>query len=164
MGSREALVRRISIMAAVVAAGALALSAPASASTTKYTGTFVTSGTLTFKLIQDSRGRVRMADLSFVKFPLSCEDGTNTETSGFSSDYRPRQPYFPTLSVWAMVTKPGATRPLSTLTLGGTVTDEGASARGTMRIHGRKVATDDPGGGSTDRCDSGKVHWSASSG
>ena len=162
MGSREARLRRISMVVAVFV-GALALATPAGASTTRYTGTFATSGTLSFKLVQDSRGRVRMAALSFVKFPLACEDGANTETSGFSTDYRPLQPYFPTLSVLAIVKKPNALRPLSTLSLDGTVTDEGSAASGTMRIHGRKVATDDPGAGSTDRCDSGKVRWTATS-
>lgn len=146
---------------AAAAAATLVFAAIAFASTTSYSGKFATKGTLSFKLVQDANGAVRLSSLAFVKFPLSCDGGAKTETAKLDSSFKPLQPDFPNLYVIAAYTKPNHTKPLSTLVLRGKVGSEGASATGTMRIHGRKVPTDPPGSGGSDRCDSGKVHWSA---
>jgi hypothetical protein len=153
-------VRRISILVAAAAAS-LALATPAGATTTSYSGTFAPSGTLSFKLLRAQTGAVRLSSLSFEKFPLTCDNGPNTETAALAETFKPLQALFPQLDVVATYTKPHHPRPLSTLVLTGRIQKAGASATGTMRIHGRRVPTDHPGNGSSDRCDSGFVRWSA---
>jgi hypothetical protein len=155
-------VRRISILVAmVVMVASLTLTGPALASTTSYSGTFSSSGKLSFKLLRNRTSAVRLSSLRFAKFPLSCDAGPNTETAMLDPNYEPLQPRFPELYFLAVYTKPHYPHPLSRLVLAGRVHQSGSVATGTMRIRGRKVPTDEPGNGSSDRCDSGFVRWSA---
>ncbi len=154
--------RRISI-AGATALASLLLASTAFASTSTYDGSFGGTGTLSFK-ISEKRHVWRLFSLAFKKFPLDCAGGHNTETAALRPSYRPVQPEYPMLRVDAVFTLPHHRKPLSTLVLKGTVDDSGELASGTMRIHGRKVPTDHPGGGSSSRCNSGKVHWTATGG
>jgi hypothetical protein len=154
--------RRISIVGAA-ALVSLLLASIAFARTTTYSGSFGGSGKLSFKL-SSKQGQWRLFSLAFTKFPLDCDGGRNTETAALKPSYRPVQPDYPNLRVYAVFTLPNHDKPLSTLVLTGSMDGDGQSASGKMRIHGRKVPTDHPGNGSADRCDSGKVHWTASTG
>ena len=154
-------VRRISIAGGAIVVS-LVVAAVAFASTTVYSGSFASSGSLSFKLSQ-RHGEVRLFSLAFKKFPLKCQGGPNTETAALKPSYRPLQTNYPKLRVLAIVTLPHHQKPLSTLLLTGMMHHEGKTASGKMRVHGRKVPTDNPAQ-SSDRCDSGKVHWSATSG
>jgi hypothetical protein len=154
-------VRRISILVAMVVVASLTLTGPALASTTSYSGTFSSSGKLSFKLLRNRTSAVRLSSLTFDKFPLSCDGGPNTETAMLDPTYKPLQPRFPELYFLAIYTKPHYAHPLSRLVLTGQVHKTGVKATGVMRIRGRKVPTDDPGNGSSDHCDSGFVRWSA---
>jgi hypothetical protein len=155
-------VRRISILVAMVAmVVSMALTGPALASTTNYSGTFSSSGKLSFKLLRNRTSAVRLSSLTFDKFPLTCDGGPNTETAMLDPTYKPIQPRFPELYFLAVYTKPHYAHPLSRLVLTGHVHKTGDKATGVMRIRGRKVPTDDPGNGSSDHCDSGFVRWSA---
>ena len=154
--------RRTSIAGAAILVSLL-VAAVAFASTTSYSGSFASSGTLSFKL-GHRHGVVRLFSLAFNKFPLDCKGGANSETAALKASYRPVQTDYPKLHVDAVVTLPNHDKPLSTLNLTGTVKNGGKSASGKMRIHGRKVPTDHPGNGSSDRCDSGRVSWFARSG
>lgn len=152
---------RRTLIAAATALAALGLASLALASTTSFNGSFESSGSLSFK-VKKTHGTVRLFSLAFQKFPLDCKDGPNTETAALRSSYRPVQENYPRLRVYAVVTLPHHDKPLSTLVLTGSVSDDGKSASGKMRIHGRKVPVDDPPGGSG-RCDSGRIHWTATS-
>jgi hypothetical protein len=155
-------VRRISILVAmVVMVASMALSGPALASTTSYSGTFSSSGKLSFKLLRNRTSAVRLSSLTFDKFPLTCDGGPNTETAMLDPSYKPLQPRFPDLYFLAIYTKPHYAHPLSRLVLTGHVHKTGDEATGLMRVRGRDVPTDNPGNGSSDHCDSGFVRWSA---
>jgi hypothetical protein len=145
----------------VVMVASMALTGPALASTTNYSGTFSSSGKLGFKLLRNRTSAVRLSSLTFDKFPLTCDGGPNTETAMLDPTYKPLQPRFPELYFLAVYTKPHYAHPLSRLVLTGQVHQAGDKATGVMRIRGRKVPTDDPGNGSSDHCDSGFVRWSA---
>jgi hypothetical protein len=159
-GGMKRISSLIVVAAAVVAC--LALPGPAVASSTHWSGAFQKqSGTLSFKLLRDRTGVVRLAALSFEKFPLECDGGPNTETAMLDPKYKPVQPRFPDLYFLAVYTKPHYAHPSSRLVLTGEVHKGGTRATGVMRIRGREVPTDDPGDGSSDHCDSGFVRWRA---
>ncbi len=153
--------RWISI-AGATALASLLLASTAFAKTTAYDGSFAGRGKLSFK-ISEKRHVWRLFSLAFERFPLGCAGGHNTETAALKPSYRPVQADYPMLRVDAVFTLPHHDKPLSTLVLKGTMADGDKSASGTMRIHGRKVPTDQPGNGSSDRCNSGKVRWTATS-
>jgi len=131
---------------------AVALVAPATvgAAGKKYQGLFEAGGTNSFTLKKTDNGK-KVVNYEWVSFPLSCDGGPATSTNGLSFGVRVRNDKFEATATPSSEEK-------SKLTLKGEFVGAN-SAKGTMRIEGSKVPVD---GGGRDRCDSGKVAWTAS--
>jgi hypothetical protein len=134
-----------------VLAVAVALLAPASAGAAgkKFQGAFANGGTNSFTLKKTKHGK-KVFNFEWVGFSLACDGGPATSSDGLTFSVRVRNQKF------EAVATPGDPKKAK-LTLAGKFTSK-VTAEGTMRIEGSRVPLD---GGGRDRCDSGKVAWTA---
>ncbi len=128
---------------------ALVGATPAGAAGKKYEGAFASGGTNSFTLKKTKNGK-KVFNYEWVGFSLSCEGGPRTSSNGLSFSVRVEDREFEAIASPSTPQK-------AKLTIRGKFVGR-SSAEGTMRIEGSRVPVD---GGGRDRCDSGKVAWTA---
>jgi hypothetical protein len=147
---------RIGICVGAVAIVA-ALPALAGGTTTSYRGSFDPSGRLSFRSGNHHHMHV-VIGFKFTKFPLHCEHGPNTESTGLDPNYYPRIKHR-TFHAYGLIGD--RAHPRSELLLTGTFSRDRSRAHGTMHVFGSHVPVDDQTNGKTDHCNSGKLAWTA---
>lgn len=138
---------------ALVAAISVALAAPTAVGagrTSKYTGDFAVTGTMSFQLKKSRDGKF-VFKYSWDDFPLLCESGLQTSSSFIENRQNVKDRRFKATAV------DNQSNPGARLSLRGKLVGP-RRAEGTLRIRGDRVPIDS---GGKDQCESGRVEWTA---
>jgi hypothetical protein len=150
---------RIAICAAALAVVcAIPPVAGGKTTTNTYKGGFDPSGTLKFNRAKKKHTPAAVGAFSFTKFPLICDGAHNTETSSLNFSVLVKDQKFHAKGIIHGQGHPAPVQ--SSLLLEGKFSRDHRKAHGTMRVFGKQVPVDNPGG-TTARCHSGKVPWTA---